>query len=164
MGETWVPSSLQRVLRAARTRWERLRPPDDPLREAARAAHRGLATPKLDVLAGYTFALCFENSILSGWVTEKIFDCFYAGTVPVYWGAPDIERWIPKECFVDMREFDGYEHLREHLLSMPAAQIEDYRVAARDFFRSDGFRPFSKRAFAESVGRIVEEDTGARLR
>jgi hypothetical protein len=36
-------------------------------------------------------------------------------------------------------------------------------MAAREFFRSPRFHPFSKRAFAETVGRIVEEDTGVAL-
>ena len=46
--------------------------------------------------------------VLERWITEKIFDCFYAGTIPVYLGAPDVARWLPPECFIDMRRFGGY--------------------------------------------------------
>jgi hypothetical protein len=101
--------------------------------------------------------------ILEGWITEKIFDCFYAGTVPIYLGAPDVEHWIPPECFIDMRRFEGYDDLREYLLALTDGEIEAYRVAARDFLRSEQFRPFSKQTFAELIGRIVEEDTGVSL-
>ena len=76
------------------------------------------------VLAGHDFALCFENMILPGWITEKLFDCFYAGTVPIYWDATDIERWVPRECFVDMRQFAGYEELRGFLMACSRADIE----------------------------------------
>jgi hypothetical protein len=160
---THLPRPVARLERRARTRWESLRPPSDPLRVAVRETYRGPTAEKAEVLSGYTFAVCFENSILEGWITEKIFDCFYAGTIPIYWGAPDIERWVPAECFIDMRDFDGYEDLREFLYSLTGNQIEAYRVAARDFLRSEQFRPFSKQTFAELIGRIVEEDTGVSL-
>lgn len=161
---TRMPRALARLERRARVQWEAVRPPSDPLRVAARQAFRGPRAPrKADTLGRYTFALCYENSALEGCIPEKIFDCFYAGTVPVYWGAPDIERWIPPECFVDMRLFNGYRELREFLHSRSPEDIEAYRTAARDFFRSEHFRPFSKRTFAERIGRIVEDDAAVAL-
>ena len=161
---TRMPRALARLERKARMQWEALHPPTDPLRVAARQAFRGPREPrKADTLGRYTFALCFENSALEGCIPEKIFDCFYAGTVPIYWGAPDIERWIPRECFVDMREFESYTELRDFLRSRSPDHVEGYRVAAREFLRSEQFRPFSKRTFAERIGRMVEEDAGVRL-
>ena len=161
---TRMPRALARLERRARMRWEGVRPPTDPLRVAARQAFRGPRAPrKADTLGNYTFSLCFENCVLESYIPEKIFDCFYAGTVPVYWGAPDVERWIPAESFVDMRQFQGYEELREFLHSRSPEQIEEYRVAARDFLRSERFRPFSKETFAQLVAGIVAEDTGVSL-
>lgn len=161
---TRMPRAMARLERRARVQWESVRPSTDPLRIAARQAFRGPRAPrKADTLGRYTFALCYENSALEGCIPEKIFDCFYAGTVPVYWGAPDIDRWIPPECFIDMRRFNGYAELREFLHSRSPEEIEAYRTAARDFFRSESFRPFSKRAFAERIGRIVEDDAAVEL-
>jgi alpha(1,3/1,4) fucosyltransferase len=164
LGETWVPASIRRIGRKIDEFAYRAKGPRDPLRRAALAAYRGSADSKLDVLGGYTFAICFENSILQGWITEKIFDCFYAGTIPVYLGAPDIDRWIPRECFVDFRDFEGYDALRERLHSMSGQEIDAYRDAARDYLRSERFHPFSKEAFAEAIGAVVEADTGLSLR
>lgn len=161
---TRMPRAVAKLERRARIAWEAIRPPTDPLRIAAREAFRGPRAPrKADTLGRYTFALCFENSVLEAYIPEKIFDCFYSGTVPIYWGAPDVEQWIPPECFVDMRAFDGYAELRDFLHSLSTDQIEAYRVAARDFLRSERFRPFSKQTFAELVARLVEEDAGVTL-
>ena len=91
---SWAPRRARALAHRARSGWERLRPPTDPLRVAARAAWRGPVASKAEVLGRYTFAICFENMVLEGWITEKIFDCFHAGTVPVYLGAPDVDRWI----------------------------------------------------------------------
>ena len=155
---SWVPRRARALAHRARSGWERLRPPTDPLRVAARAAWRGPVASKAEVLGRYTFAICFENMVLEGWITEKIFDCFHAGTVPVYLGAPDVDRWIPSECFVDMRRFAGYDELREYLHALTPAEIEGYRRAARDYLGSEAFRPFTKEAFADLVARIVRRD------
>lgn len=158
MGKTWMPNALQRGHRALQALRHRVRP--DPLLAAARRRWRGAVEAKTPVLSGYTFALCFENQILNGWITEKIFDCFRAGTVPVYWGAPDIEEHIPRECYIDMREFAGYEELRSFLHQLDPAAIEAYRTAARDYFSSEAFYPFTKQAFVDRCVDIIAEDTG----
>ena len=118
---------------------------------------------KGETLGKYTFALCFENQILKGWITEKIFDCLFCGTIPVYWGAPDIEDVIPEECFIDMRRFAGYAELRSYLKSLSAAEVRAYREQARAFLESPRFQPYTKQAFAGLIGRIVEKDAGVRL-
>ena len=157
---SWVPRRARALAHRARERWERLQPPTDTLRVSTRAAWRGPVASKADVLGRYTFAICFENMILEGWITEKIFDCFHAGTVPVYLGAPDIDRWIPADCFVDMRDFAGYDELRAFLRALGPREIEAYREAARDYLRSDAYRPFTKEAFADLLAGIVRRDAG----
>ena len=96
--------------------------------------------------------------VLRGWITEKIFDCLFTGTIPVYWGAPDIADHVPPECFIDMRRFGSYAELEAHLRSLSAQEICAYRQAARAFLASPQFRPFSKQAFAEHFVRMSEED------
>jgi len=122
--------------------------------------YRGKALSKAETLGQYTFALCFENMILNGWITEKLFDCFFAGTVPVYWGAPNIEDRVPAGCFIDMRKFAGYADLREYLKSLPEKEIQQFRENARDYLSSARYRPFTKEAFGEMFLRIVREDAG----
>jgi len=159
VGHPRTPYTVRRLERAVRTTWQRFRP--DPLLESARRAWRGSTASKSRTLGAYTFAICFENMILKGWITEKIFDCFFAGTIPIYWGATDVEQRIPPECFIDMRRFGNYAELRSFLKSLTAAELKDYREHARAFLASDAFYPFSKRAFAEMFLRIVKDDAAA---
>lgn len=127
---------------------------------AAAAATKGIAKSKSETLASYRFALCFENMMQPGWITEKIFDCLFAGTIPVYWGAPDVSDCVPPDSFIDMRQFAGFEELRAFLLSIRPVEVERYRNAARDFLESSKFDPFRKRSFVEQFRRFVAEDTG----
>lgn len=158
VGRTRVPYTFRRLGHEMRRHWQRVRP--DPLLQAARHAWRGVAESKSTTLGRYTFALCFENSVMNGWITEKLFDCFFAGTVPVYWGAPDITEHVPADCFIDMRQFDGYADLREFLRSLSDDAVEAYRLSARRFLGSPAFHRFSKQAFTEIFVRILIEDAG----
>jgi hypothetical protein len=157
----WVPNTVQRIHRTLIATKHRVRP--DPLLEAARSVYRGATEAKCRTLGGYRFALCYENQILKGWITEKIFDCLRAGTVPVYWGAPDIEDYVPAECLVDRRRFASYDELREFLHSVGPAEVDAYREAGRAFLSSEAFYPFSKQAFVDRCAELVAEDTGVRV-
>ena len=156
VGVTRVPKKLRRLAYLAERRWDKIRP--DPLVATARRAWRGSVASKSATLSRYTFAICFENQVMQGWVTEKVFDCLVAGTVPVYLGAPDVEDWVDPECFVDMRRFSGYDELRDYLLELSPGEIQAYREAGREYFRTERFSPFTKEAFADIFVRILAED------
>lgn len=107
-------------------------------RSQVMSCYRGGCESKWEVLSRYRFSLCFENMPMTGYITEKIFDCLYAGTVPVYWGAPDIESFIPTEAFVDMRNFSTCQEMRDYILSISDQQWQEMREIARDFLRTQG--------------------------
>lgn len=105
---------------------------------------------KLQVMAGYRFSICFENNgITPEYITEKIFDCFFAGCVPIYLGAPDVERWIPKKCYVDPKDFEGWGELYEYLHEMKEEEWEVYRKEARLFLASEFAASYGESSFAQ---------------
>ena len=161
VGKTWMPHILQRVHRKFLHYWQRIHP--NPLLEAARRVYRGPALSKCQTLGQYKFALCFENTILEGWTTEKVFDCFHAGTVPIYWGAPDIETYVPPECFIDMRHFGDYQDLATYLKTLGENDIRRYKESAREFLGSERFLPFKKETFVERIRCMIQEDSGIRI-
>ena len=158
VGKTATPFALRRVASAA---WEaRQRVWPDALYTAAAGASRGPTPSKSETVSRYRFALCFENSELKGWITEKIFDCFHVGTIPIYRGAPDILDWVPAECFIDMRRFCDFDDLRAYLHAMPPAEERRLRSCARDYVASARFDPFRRAAFADIVASVVMADAG----
>jgi len=80
---------------------------------------RGRET-KLAVIARHAFTLAFENAIAPDYVTEKFFDPLRVGSVPVYLGAPNVERFAPGDgCFIDASAFEPRE-LAGRLLALRA--------------------------------------------
>jgi hypothetical protein len=49
---------------------------------------------KRDGLLPYRFSVVIENSRENGYFTEKLVDALLCGTVPIYWGAPDVEKFF----------------------------------------------------------------------
>jgi hypothetical protein len=99
-------------------------------------------------LLDYRFCLAYENSEESDYISEKLFDCFYAGCVPVYQGAPNITDYIPASTFIDKRNFT-YEELHRYLSQMPEREYNGYLQAAEAYLRSPALRPFTPEGFVD---------------
>ena len=104
-----------------------------------KSIYRGSCASKYEVLGGYNFCLCFENMAMSGYVTEKIFDCLYAGCIPIYLGAPNIEEQVPRGTFIDAREFKDWQSLADKVFNMPDTEITKMRNAGRAFIEGREF-------------------------
>jgi len=132
------------------------------LTQAISRSYRGELGPhqKLETLANYRFSLCFENCAFPGYVTEKIFDCLRAGTIPVYLGAPDISDRVPAETFVDMRRFSGFAELEEYLARVTDADATAMLAAAAAYLESEAAKRFHMNSL---VGELHEALTSQPL-
>ena len=52
----------------------------------------------------YKFCLCFENDVYPGYVTEKPFVSYFAGTVPLYHGL-DKEKFLNPKAIINLLDF-----------------------------------------------------------
>jgi hypothetical protein len=117
---------------------------------------RGKVTSKLETLGRYRFAICYENvSNLPGYITEKIFDCFFAGCIPVYWGASNVGNYIPRDCFINRREFADHEALYLYLSDMSEADYQARQIAIRSFLESPSALAFAAESFSEEISSAI---------
>jgi hypothetical protein len=118
--------------------------------------YKGTASPKIPILRNYKFNICYENiRDIPGYITEKIFDCFFAGCVPVYWGADNVTDHIPKECFVDKRVFKTYEELYHYMKNMSDDDYKKYLDNIKSFLKSDKAYPFSSECFSKTISEAM---------
>jgi hypothetical protein len=125
------------------------------------ATWRGPVASKNELLTRTRFSLAYENSRdLPGYITEKIFDCFRAGCVPVYIGPKEIHDYIPADCFIDGREFATTAALHAHLRAIDDAAYRGYQERIRAFLLSAQAKPFSQDHFADVLAREILADLG----
>ncbi|TFH92997.1 glycosyltransferase family 10 domain-containing protein [Vibrio ouci] len=121
--------------------------------------YRGSVENKNSVLRKYKFAICFENAKeIPGYITEKIFDCFFAGCVPIYYGAPNISSHIPKSCYVDFRDFSGYEELYQFIVNMPKETYLSYITSIEEYIYSARSLPFNSECFRDTIVGHIQSD------
>ena len=111
-----------------------------------------LPLEKFDVIKNFNFYYCYENTTgITGYVTEKIFDCLYSGIVPIYWGAPNIKKLIPYDCFIDGRDFKDEESLYLYIKGMKYERYREYLEQARIFLRSKEMERFTVNNSIDSI-------------
>jgi hypothetical protein len=113
---------------------------------------------KLAVIRSYRFVVCYENTQTPGYISEKLFDCLFAGCIPVYLGEPDIRRFVPAECFIDRRGFASDAELAAFLQKMPYSDYKRYIAAMQQFVEGVERQKFSSEANAKRVADVLLAD------
>lgn len=121
-------------------------------------SYKGKVVNKFETMQNYRFAICYENiKDISGYITEKMLDAMFAGCVPIYWGADNVTEHIPKECFIDKRDFKTYEELFLFMRNMDEATYIDYLNKIEIFLNSEQGYKFSAAYNAESFLKILQK-------
>jgi hypothetical protein len=132
--------------------WDVRHPAVEPgLHAAVQRVYRGTVDKKLPLLAGYRFALVFENTRFPGYISEKLFDCFFTRCIPIYSGAPDVAQYVPPAAFIDARQFATFDDLERFLRRISEADATRYVEAAQAFLASPAFEGFCADHFARDL-------------
>lgn len=100
--------------------------------------YKGTVDSKAETFHHYKFAICFENTTnIKGYVTEKIYDCLCAGIVPIYKGATDVDKYVPRDCYIDFDDFSSLEELYIYISDMPKNEYMEYLTAAKRWLLSE---------------------------
>ena len=114
--------------------------------------YKNTVRDKCKLLAKFKFSLVMENASANGYITEKLFDCFVAGCVPLYFGAPDVSDYIPKGCYIDLRKFSSTEQLMEFIDKMTEKKHDEYIAKIQKFINSpETLAEWSSQSFLNKI-------------
>lgn len=121
--------------------------------------YKGPLPSKMEIFGMYKFHFAYENAFaISGYILEKIFDAFLLGSVPIYFGADNIEQHIPESLFIDLRKFDDYRSLHSYLKGITDNEYIDYLDRINSFFKSDSYAPFSVERYTDTIINHLKTD------
>jgi len=120
--------------------------------------YKGIVADKLNTLRQYKFCICYENIQIPGYISEKIQHCLLTGCIPIYWGAPDIEEYIPANCFINRKKFHSNEDLFYHLARMTENEYRQYLANIQVWLKSAVSKLFSPLHFAECFLKALLPD------
>ena len=84
---------------------------------------------KVEYQRQFRFTIAFENVDLPGYTSEKSVDGLLAGTIPVYWGNPEIADDVEPTSIINACSFNSWEELADYVV-----YLDDNRELARPFF------------------------------
>lgn len=64
------------------------------------------------------FTICFESTSHNGFTTEKITDAFFAGSIPIYYGNPQITEIFNKDAFINCHDFENLDAVMERVMEL----------------------------------------------
>ncbi|XP_007434280.1 alpha-(1,3)-fucosyltransferase 10 [Python bivittatus] len=77
------------------------------------------------ILAQYKFVLAFENAVCEDYITEKLWRPLKLGVVPIYYGSPTIQDWLPSnKSAILITEFSHPKDLAQYIKALDADDKE----------------------------------------
>ncbi len=89
-------------------------------RNACQSAKYDGLRGKLRYIAQYRFTIAFENISQPFYITEKITHPLIVGSIPIYWGAPNIAEFFNPACFINCHDYDSLEAVIERVKQIEA--------------------------------------------
>lgn len=88
---------------------------------------------KEEGLVDYMFSVAIENASYSSYFTEKIQDCFATGTIPVYYGSPDIGNFFNPKGIISLTDDFDISWLTEELYYDKIDAVKENLEIVKDF-------------------------------
>ena len=73
-----------------------------------------------EVSKEYRYRICFENDLYPGYVTEKVFDAWRCGNIPLWWGL-DPAGYLNKDALLNLAAMEGIQELVDRVADLERA-------------------------------------------
>lgn len=118
----------------------------------------GRVKDKLAFQSKHKFVIAFENTSFPGYMTEKFSEAAASNAVPIYWGDPEIAKFINPGSFVNCHEFSSLEDVVKHVIEIDQDD-ELYRKMLSEPWFPNGVEPaeFSDEKFSSFLCNIFDQ-------
>lgn len=107
---------------------------------------------KLNVISDYKFNICFENSIFSGYYTEKLIHAKTAGCLPLYWADTGCENDFNKNSFINLYNFNDLDQFVEKIIELDNDDTQYKKITSEYLFEN---KELSLDSIKKEIGKIL---------
>lgn len=115
----------------------------------------------IELKSNYRFSIAAENDNFCGNTTEKIISSFYANTIPIYWGNPNIASEYNEKAFINCHKYENFKDVvedikeinesKERWIKMVSEPMKTDEQVLEDVKRIYGYEQFVNHIFDQSV-------------
>jgi glycosyltransferase involved in cell wall biosynthesis len=91
---------------------------------------------KMDALKEYRFSIAIENGYRTNYATEKLSDCFLTGTIPIYFGCPNVGDYFDKNGIITFTTKEELQDIITGLYENGEMEYEKRMDAIRNNFET----------------------------
>lgn len=92
---------------------------------------------KYDAICTFRFAMAFENTYKTGYVTEKFLQAKTAGCIPIYWGDPYVLHDFNPDCFIYVNNFKNIQECLEYIKYIDSNEEVYQKIKNAPIFKYD---------------------------
>lgn len=75
----------------------------------------------------FNFTIIIENCDGKNYVSEKIYDSWAAGCIPIYYGVNEGNKiQLPRDCYIDVKDYKDYNELSNYIRNLSKNDIDNY--------------------------------------
>ena len=99
---------------------------------------------KLDPLKDYKYSICVMNSRVDNFFTEVLVDCFRVGTIPIFWGCPNIGEYFDVDGMYIFENDQELKDILDSIIFHPTCVVDPNTIQsnfekAKEYIHTDDF-------------------------
>ena len=94
-------------------------------------------------ISQYKFMICFENTSMTNYLTEKLLNSYTCGTIPIYWGCPNLGDYVNLDSILYLKsDYTRYD-LEKLIIEIKRLDNDDdlYKAKYESIFFKNGKIP-----------------------
>jgi hypothetical protein len=101
---------------------------------------------KVEFFGRYKFTLAIENAIWPGYMTEKLVDPMFAGSIPIYVGDPQASRSFDPSGYIDFTQFAGLKQMLDFVREVDNDRALYLKMLAAPHYRNNVVPDYAREA------------------
>ncbi len=96
---------------------------------------------KLDPLKDYQYSIAIMNCRTNNFFTEVLLDCFRLGTIPIFWGCPNIGEYFNTDGMILFETIEELDEILTNLDNIPVSReaMEENFVKCLEYLSTDDY-------------------------
>jgi hypothetical protein len=112
-----------------------------------------------NIIGSYKFIICFENTKMETYTTEKIVNAYLAGTIPIYWGSHSIKNIfnIDSMLFLEDETEESFEKLINKIIELDSDDSKYLEFINRPIFCEEHIKFWNENYSLESLALKINK-------
>jgi alpha(1,3/1,4) fucosyltransferase len=114
---------------------------------------------KLEFQSRCKFSIAFENTSSPGYTTEKLLHAYITGTIPIYWGNPEVTKDFNPDSLINCHDFSNFEEVVERVKEIDRDDDLYNKIFREPSFRNNKIPPLlQKEKLIDFLKNIFDKD------